>query len=135
MDCSPFWRGIEDLPEKDILFSIGRISANSKFDETEYNIYSKLSFKVKAPVKLFGCPEDNVVPSGRNAELMYLMLKNAGQDCELALYNSKISAPHHFELQDPQYMTQVTTKDGQTMQAPLIYIEMLEYWKKYETCR
>ena len=135
MDCAPFWRGIEDLPEKDILFSIGRISANSKFDETEYNIYSKLSFKVKAPVKLFGCPEDNVVPSGRNAELMYLMLKNAGQDCELALYNSKISAPHHFELQDPQYMTQVTTKDGQTMQVPLIYIEMLEYWKKYETCR
>jgi hypothetical protein len=66
---------------------------------------------------------------------MYLMLKNAGQDCELALYNSKISAPHHFELQDPQYMTQVTTKDGQTMQVPLIYIEMLEYWKKYETCR
>jgi acetyl esterase/lipase len=135
MDCAPFWRGIEDLPEKDILFSIGRISANSKFDETEYNIYSKLSFKVKAPVKLFGCPEDNVVPSGRNAELMYLMLKNAGQDCELALYNSKISAPHHFELQDPQYMTQVTTKDGQTMQVPLIYTEMLEYWKKYETCR
>lgn len=129
---SPFWKGIENLPDKDELFRVGRISADIKYYEAENDLFSALKFKAKAPIKLFGCPQDNVVPSKRNSELMYQMLKNAGQDCEIALYDSNISAPHHFELQDPTYMSDVTTSSGESLQTSLIYIEMLRFWQKYE---
>ena len=132
MDSAPFWRGIVDLPDKDILFKRASISASTKYDEEEAAIFSSLKFRSKAPVKLFGCHEDNVVPSRRNAELMYKMLQNAGVDCELALYHTDISAPHHFELQDPVYMTDITNSAGEAMNVPLIYVEMLKYWQKYE---
>lgn len=129
---SPFWRGIENLPDKDILFSVGRISATSAYDETEDALYSTLRFKVKAPVKIFASYEDNVVPYRRNAELIYKMMKNAGQVCELRLFHTDASAPHHFELQDSRYLTEVTTVYGETMQAPLVYVEMLKFWRRYE---
>lgn len=134
-EYSPFWKGIENLPDKDELFRVGNISADKKYDEAENELFSSLKFKVKAPVKLFGCPEDNVVPSKRNSELMYQMLKNAGQDCEIALYNSSISTPHHFELQDSNYMDDFMTSSGESVKTSLIYVEMLKYWQRYEPVR
>ena len=132
LDCSPFWRGIENLPEKDVLFSVGRTSAGTAYDQAEDELYSSLSFKVKAPVKLFTCYEDTTVPYGRNAQLMYNMLKNAGVECELSLVHTDAASPHRYELDDSNAYIDVTTIAGETMQAPWVYVEMLNFWRKHE---
>jgi hypothetical protein len=129
---SPEWRGIENLPDKEVLFSVGHLSANTKFNEAEDALYSTLRYKTTAPVKIFGCHEDSTVPSRRNAELMYRMLVNAGQVCELRMFHSDASQTHHFELEDSRYLTNVTTVYGETTQAPLVYVEMLQFWRRYE---
>lgn len=129
---SPEWRGIENLPDKDVLFGVGHLSANTKFNEAEDALYSTLRYKTTAPVKIFGCHEDSTVPSRRNAELMYRMLVNAGQVCELRMFHSDASKTHHFELEDSRYLIDVTTVYGETMQAPLVYVEMLQFWRRYE---
>ena len=129
---SPFWRGIENMPDKDVLFSVGHVSASTKHDEAETALFSTLRFKVKAPVKIFGCHEDATVPPKRNAELMYQMMKNAGQVCELRMFHTDASSPHQFEREDSRHLTEVTTVYGETMQAPLVYVEMLKFWRRYE---
>ena len=129
---TPFWRGIENLPDKDVLFSVSHISPSVKYDETEAALYSTLRYKAKAPVKIFSSYEDNVVPYRRNSELMYQMMKNAGQVCELRLFHTDASSPHNFEVQDSRHLTEVTTVYGETMQAPLVYVEMLQFWRRYE---
>ncbi len=129
---APFWRAIENLPDKDQLFSVGRVSANTAYDEAEYNLYSSLSFNSKAPVKIFTCYEDTTVPYQRNALLMYNMLQNGGVESELSLVHTDASTPHRYELQDSQAFVEVTTSSGETMQAPWVYVDMLEFWRKYE---
>lgn len=130
--CSPFWRGIENLPDKDALFSVGRVSANTKYDEAETELYSTLSYKAKAPVKIFTCYEDTTVPYQRNALLMYNMIRNSGQVAELSLVHTDASTPHRYELQDSEAFISVTTSYGETMQAPWVYVDMLEFWRTYE---
>ena len=129
---SPFLKGIVNLPDKDTMMELARMDGNIKYDEAEATLYSTLRYKAKAPVKIFGCHEDNVIPSRRNAELMYQMMKNSGQVCELRMFHTDAAAPHHFELQDSRYQTDVTTVYGETMKAPLVYVEMLEFWRRYE---
>ena len=129
---SPFWRGIENLPDKDTLFAVGHVSANSRKNEAEAELFSKLRFKVKAPVKMFTCYEDATVPYERNALLMYNMLKNAGQVCELRLFHTDAETPHSFYVQDSRAYTEITTSCGVTMQAPVVFIEALQFWRRYE---
>lgn len=129
---APLWRGIENLPDKDTLFEHGRIGAKVESDEGEAEMYSKLRFKAKAPIKIFASYEDKTVPYGRNAVYMYNMLKNAGQICELRLFHSDAPSAHHFEQQDSRAYTEVTTIYGKTMTAPLVYIEMMQFWRRYE---
>ena len=132
MDCAPIWKGIIDLPSKDELFSIGRVSANVAYDEAEYEFYSKLSYWSKAPVKIFTCYEDTTVPYRRNAEIMYNMMQNAGIECELSIVHTDASAPHRYEQQDSNANINVTTRYGETMSAPWVYVDMLKWWRKYE---
>ena len=129
---TPFWRGIENLPDKDVLFSVSHISPGVKYDEAEAALYSTLRYKAKAPVKIFCSYEDTVVPYRRNSELMYQMMKNAGQVCELRMFHTDAASAHNFEVQDSRYLTEVTTVYGETMQAPVVYIEMLQFWRRYE---
>ena len=129
---TPFWRGIENLPDKDVLFSVSHISPGVKYDEAEAALYSALRYKAKAPVKIFCSYEDTVVPYRRNSELMYQMMKNAGQVCELRMFHTDAASAHNFEVQDSRYLTEVTTVYGETMQAPVVYIEMLQFWRRYE---
>ena len=130
--CSPFWSGIENLPSKDELFSVGRVSANAAYDEAEANLYSTLKFRAKAPVKIFTCYEDTTVPYRRNAELMYNMMVNAGMECELSLVHTDASTPHRYEQQDSNANITVTTRFGETMSAPWVYVDMVKFWRKYE---
>lgn len=132
LSCSPFWSGIENLPSKDKLFSVGRVSANTAYDEAEANLYSTLKFRAKAPVKIFTCYEDNTVPYQRNAQLMYNMMVNAGMECELSLIHTDASTPHRYEQQDSNANITVTTRFGETMSAPWVYVDMVKFWRKYE---
>jgi acetyl esterase/lipase/lysophospholipase L1-like esterase len=132
LSCSPFWSGIENLPSKDELFSVGRVSANTAYDEAEANLFSTLKFRAKAPVKIFTCYEDNTVPYQRNAQLMYNMMVNAGMECELSLVHTDASTPHRYEQQDSNANITVTTRFGETMSAPWVYVDMVKFWRKYE---
>ena len=132
LSCSPFWSGIENLPSKDELFSVGRVSANAAYDEAEANLYSTLKFRAKAPVKIFTCYEDNTVPYQRNAQLMYNMMVNVGMECELSLVHTDASTPHRYEQQDSNANITVTTRFGETMSAPWVYVDMVKFWRKYE---
>ena len=133
--CSPFWSGIENLPSKDELFSVGRVSANVAYDEAEANLYSTLKFRAKAPVKIFTCYEDSTVPYRRNAELMYNMMVNAGMECELSLVHTDAATPHRYEQQDSNANITVTTRYGETLSAPWVYVDMVEFWRRYEPTR
>lgn len=135
MLCAPIWKGIEDLPGKDELFSVGRVSANVAYDKDEYEFYSKLSFRAKAPVKIFTCYEDSTVPYQRNAQLVYNMMKNAGMECELSLVHTDAATPHRYEQQDSKANISVTTRYGETLSAPWVYVDMLQFWRKYENNR
>ena len=132
LSCSPFWSGIENLPSKDELFSVGRVSANAAYDEAEANLYSTLKFRAQAPVKIFTCYEDTTVPYRRNAELMYNMMVNAGMECELSLVHTDAATPHRYEQQDSKANISVTTRYGQTLSAPWVYVDMLQFWRRYE---
>ena len=129
---SPFWRGIENLPDKEILFSVGLKAATVRDYPEEAELYNSLRFKVSAPVKIFDAYEDGQVPYERNALYMYRMLTNAGQICELRMFHTDAPTPHKFELGDSRAMIEVTTTYGKTMSAPLVYVEMLQFWRRYE---
>ena len=61
------------------------------------------------------------------------MMENAGEICELRLYTTdETGDPHHLELLDSRTMIDVTTIYGETMKAPLPYVEMLQFWRRYE---
>ena len=132
MECAPIWKGIVDLPSKDELFSVGRVSANTAYDEAEYEFYSNLSYWAKAPVKIFTCYEDTTVPYQRNAQLVYNMMVNAGMECELSLVHTDAATPHRYEQQDSNANITVTTRYGETLSAPWVYVDMLNFWRKYE---
>ena len=132
MECAPIWNGIVDLPSKDELFSVGRVSANTAYDEAEYEFYSNLSYWAKAPVKIFTCYEDTTVPYQRNAQLVYNMMVNAGMECELSLVHTDAATPHRYEQQDSNANITVTTRYGETLSAPWVYVDMLNFWRKYE---
>ena len=130
---SPLWRGIDNLPDKETLFSVGHLNAKTvKEDADEAALYNTLRFKVKAPTKIFTCYEDTTVPYARNAVYMYNMMKNAGQVCELRLFSSDAAKPHHFEQQDSRAYIDVTTIYGEVINAPLVYAEMMQFWRRYE---
>ena len=130
---APLWRGIENLPSKEELFAVGHLNAKTdRENEKEAELYSKLRFKVKAPVKIFASYEDTTVPYARNAVYMYNMIKNAAQPCELRLMHTDASSGHHFEIQDSRAYADLTTIYGETINAPIIYYEMMQFWRRYE---
>lgn len=96
---------------------------------------------VKAPLKMFTCIQDPNNGYQATAQLYMTMLGNAGQQAELRLYNSykNIDYPsdsrtaHYYELADPTLRTTYTTIFGQTLtNVPKVYIEMLQFWRRFE---
>lgn len=127
---SPLWRGITNLPTKDELFEHAHIASSVQYDANEASVFENLQFKVKAPVKIFSVKDDTTIPYRRNAELMYKMILNAAQVCELRLFET---GGHHFEIDNPNCLTTITNSFGQVMSnIPVVYIEMLQFWRRYE---
>ena len=122
---------ILDLPSKDILLDSDlNISKNVTQSDVEEGVYNHLHAVVKAPVKLFGCLDDTTNPVDRSSRLYYNMLINSGQNVELRLFNS---GGHHYDLQNANLRTTVTTRYGVEMtNVPVVYVEMLQFWRRYE---
>jgi hypothetical protein len=132
VSCSTMWALICDLPSKSILLSVnvGRNVAESPEEEA---IYANLHALVKCPVKIFSNEEDDIVMPKRNAHLFYRVLKNAGQIVEMRKFfvsGTGISA-HHYELSTP-LQTTITNTFGENITTSVVYIEMLQFWRRYE---
>ena len=91
----------------------------------------------KAPVKFFAINQD----SGclEYAKICYRMLLNSGQITELRIldsfkdYTGTGTSAHHADTQDPALRTTVTTRFGVEMtNVPIVYVEMLQFWRRYE---
>ncbi len=131
---NPLLRGITDLPDKDTLFAT-TVNVKGTVAEVpeETALYSKLHFDTRnIPVKIFASKEDTSVPYQRNCVLMEKMIKNAGGIVELRLFSTDTSDAHHFEFKDSRAFIDHTTIYGETIHAPLVYVEMLQFWRRYE---
>lgn len=119
---------IMDLPQKE------SVMANYNYDlfaAFSANLHAAL----KCPVKFFCCNADTVAPPDKCAKMLYNMLVNGGQRTELRVFNSTLdgSSAHYYELRDPALRTTVVTKYGETMtNVPVVYVEMLRFWQRYE---
>ena len=133
VQCSAIYEGIDNLPDKEDLINASKgISPNTTSDENEAAFFNKLRYKAKAPIKIFCAKEDTSAPYLRNAVYMQRMLTNAGCVNELRLFSTDASNAHRFELSDSRAYVNHTTIFGEVVSAPVAYIEMLQFWRRYE---
>ena len=139
---SPLWKCISDLPNADTLFDGLRMSG-STHDITnekviaEYNVYKDLHVRLKCPVKIFHNYADPTVPWERNARIFYRMLLNAGNSCELRMFDTSNDVDtsvtaHHFEMRTDRLITYTNSYGVELQNVPVVYIEMLKFWQRYE---
>jgi hypothetical protein len=131
MKYSPIWNIITDLPGKDVLLADNmNIDRNSSYNAYESELYSNLHAKVKAPVKIFGVKDDTTCYYRRTSVLLYNLLLNSGNLVELRLFQS---GGHHADTQNPNMRASVTTVYGESLDnIPVVYIEMLKFWRRFE---
>ncbi len=103
-------------------------------DDARVELWETYHLHTKCPVKLFGCNQDTTCPPKYTSKLLYRMLINAGQIAELRLFNSSLSSnQHHYDTQDPNLRADITTSYGvELTNIPIVYIEMLAFWRRYE---
>ena len=126
--CVPVYNMCYDLPAKDVFMEMWN-------EGTRTEVLSKLHAHAKCPVKLFGCHEDPSCPPEDTSALYYRMLINSGQIAELRLFHTSIavSKAHHYDTQDPALRTSIVTRYGEQLSnIPVVYIEMLRFWRRYE---
>lgn len=128
---SPFWRLLLDLPSKDVLMDSSlNISSLSTDNTAELSVYGSLRMKAKCPIKLFSVMDDAVAIVPQNAEIMAKCMENGA---DVAEWRKFASGGHHADTQNPNMRTSVILSDGTEMQnVPVIYIEMLNFWRRFE---
>lgn len=131
--CCPELSACVDLPSKDVILPTYTDAALKR------TVWGGLKMRAKCPVKLFGCNQDESCPPADTTSLYYKMLMNSGQIAECRLYNSYKdytgtgTTAHHYDTQDPALRTTVTTSYGEELtNVPIVYIEMLAFWRRYE---
>ena len=138
----PIWTLCTDLPVDDE--SIRELVDNfyvtsSSHPSRRRELWGKLHAMSRCPVKLFGCYEDASCPPDDTALLYYKMLTNTAQIAEVRLFHSYKdysgtgTSAHHYDTQDPALRTSITTRFGEAMtNVPVVYVEMLQFWRRYE---
>lgn len=111
------------------------------YDTNRIAACKDLHMIIRAPLKMFGCFEDPNNGYQATAQLYMTMLGNAGQQAEYRLFHSDKTTnypndsrtEHYYELADPTLRTTVTTIYGQEVtNVPVVYVEMLQFWRRYE---
>ena len=131
---TPALRVITNLPDADTLINATKQGAwNADYIEDEAKAYADCKTSIRKPIKLFCATNDQAAKYKRSGAIFMRMMENAGEICELRLYTTdETGDPHHLELLDSRTMIDVTTIYGETMKAPLPYVEMLQFWRRYE---
>ena len=134
----PIWCMATDLPtdEEDKKALVSNLYVESTDRKT---LWGGLHIMARCPIKLFGCNQDTTCPPPETSALYYRMLINAGQIAELRLFNSYKdysgtgTSAHHYDTQDPALRADITTSYGEALEdVPIVYIEMLAFWRRYE---
>lgn len=134
----PIWGMATDLPidEENKKALVENLYVGS---EDRKILWGGLHIMARCPIKLFGCNQDETCPPPETSALYYRMLINAGQIAELRLFNSYKdytgtgTSAHHYDTQDPALRTSITTSYGEQLtNVPIVYIEMLAFWRRYE---
>ena len=126
---SPFLALQMDTPTKTEIFSVGNIGTSAS-STTEAELYGGRHFKCKAPVKMFAVHDDATVNNARNCDLVKTMMLNGAQVVELRYFED---GGHHFEVTSKYLLPTYTTSYGQTLtDVPVVYVEMLAFWRRYE---
>ena len=130
--CCPELSACSNLPAKEIMI-------DALYGEERLELWPTLHMFAKCPVKLFGCNQDQSCPPPATTSLFYRMLMNSGQIAECRLYNSYKdytgtgTSAHHYDTQDPALRADITTSFGEELEdVPIVYIEMLAFWRRYE---
>jgi hypothetical protein len=134
------WSLIVDLPDSNVLLSDNlNISKDAQSSQVEEDLYNSLHAKLRVPVKMFGCYEDTSAPIDRTSKLFARMFNNSAQIVELRLFHSykdysgTDTSAHHYDTQDPALRANVTTRYGEELtNIPIVYIEMLQFWRRFE---
>ena len=138
---SPFWRMIVDLPtDAQVLIPnsyVGVLSTEEDEPEGLEELSRSLHARACCPVKFFDNDKDTIVPYKRNALLMYNMLINSAQDAEFRMFNidndvDMSKTAHHFELRTDRVITYTNSRGVTLQNVPIVYIEMLTFWRRYE---
>ena len=117
--------------------------AGEPYESNRIAACKDLHMIIRAPLKMFGCFEDPNNGYQATAQLYMTMLGNAGQQAEYRLYHSDkptnypdsidSRTEHYYELADPTLRTTFTTVYGEEVtDVPVVYIEMLQFWRRYE---
>lgn len=128
---SPFWRLLIDLPSKDVLMDDSQNVIKSSTDNTPYmETYGNLRMKAKCPIKMFSVLDDAVATTCMQADVMAKCMENGA---DIAEWRKFASGGHHADTQNPNMRTSVILSDGTEMQnVPVVYIEMLNFWRRFE---
>ena len=115
------------------------VDCYTAYSNTRKDLWKTYRMKAKCPVKLFGCNQDETCPPDYTSKLYYQMLINGGQMVECRIFNSYKdytgtgTTAHHYDTQDPALRADITTSYGEALEdVPIVYIEMLAFWRRYE---
>lgn len=136
--CTPIMGMVTDLPTT-AAFKQSFIDCFYNESNDRVAMWSSLHAMARCPVKIFGCNQDTTCNPQYGANVYYRMFLNAGQIVELRLFDSfkdytgTGTSAHHYDTQDPALRTTVTTRYGVEMtNVPVVYVEMLQFWRRYE---
>ena len=132
----PFLAMISELPSVDEIFADSRNKQFNTSDEHVDDIVMGLRIKAKVPVKIFVAEDDTVAIPRRCAYIWFQVLKNGGSRVEMRRFTS---GDHRYDIEPGKTPAQrihrctVTTRFGVEMtQVPIVYVEMLRFWQRFE---
>jgi hypothetical protein len=102
-------------------------------------VLSPLHAKAKVPLKMFACNQDPNNDIDKASGLYLKMFNNAANIVGLRIFNSTMDysgtgyTAHYYELIDTSLWVTATTIFGESVaNVPILYVEMLEFWRRYE---
>ena len=128
---SPVFGIVQNLPDKETMLSAGMSYATSTTTppEAEKNVYDALIAKLRVPLKIFVATNDTTNPPACCSDYLYRMLANGGSYVE----ERKLPAGGHYpEFESSQLVSYTDTFGNQLSNVSVVYIEMLQFWRRYE---
>lgn len=127
--ASPFWRLLNDLPDKDDLFDGTNVSKSSNDPTPLLAVYGNCRMRVKAPVKMFLCRDDDVAIPEMGGDIIAKIAKQSGQ---IFVVREFEDGGHHYDTQNTDLQVTITNTYGVSITTSVVYIEMLAWWREWE---